>query len=165
MAKECRPPPITHKKGCTHKLHVRLQEGAWLLQSWPWWVAAGLILVPFLAELWLLEWLLALGVFGGLWCFSHRTRALSGAAILLVLGAIWGSCWGQLSLSNTLPEALIKQDVWAKGTVQGLPQQRARALRFKLNVESLEHESQAYTCDSYSSDSTLNLKRSARARC
>ncbi len=153
MAKECRPPPITHKKGCARKLRVRLQKGAWLLQSWPWWIAGGLILVPFLAELWLLEWLLALGVFGGLWLISHRTRALSGAAILLVLGAIWGSCWGQLSLSNALPEALIKQDVWAKGTVQGLPQQRGRALRFKFSVESLEHESQAYA---YSGDVLLN---------
>ena len=43
--------------------------------------------------------------------------------------------------------------MWANGTVQNLPQQRARALRFKFKIDSLEYDSRHYA---YSGDVLLN---------
>ena len=134
-------------------LNTQIQAGVWLWLSWPWWMALGLLLVPFMPGLWLPYWLLALGVLGGLWYLNPKIRNLSSAAILLVLGAIWSTLWGQNALDRSLPEALIKQDVWANGTVQDLPRPQAMALRFRFNIESLEYESRSYT---YSGDVQLN---------
>ena len=43
--------------------------------------------------------------------------------------------------------------MWANGTVQNLPQQRARALRFKFKIDSLEYDSRHHA---YSGDVLLN---------
>ena len=153
MGKERRRHAITHIKSRAHRWLTAIQSGIWLWLSWPWWMAAGLLVVPFLSRLWLSRWLLALGVFGGLWILSQKSRAVSGAAILFILGALWGTLWGQFTLDRALPEALIKQDVWVDGTVEDLPRQQARAMRFKFKIESLEYESQAYD---FSGDVWLN---------
>jgi len=63
MGKERRRHSITYINRYLRKLSAQLQAGAWLWLSWPWWMSAGLILVPFLSSLWLVQWLLALGVF------------------------------------------------------------------------------------------------------
>jgi competence protein ComEC len=153
MGKERRRHSITYINRYVRSLSAQIQAGAWLWLSWPWWMSTGLILVPFLSSLWPMQWLLALGMFSGLWFLSRKMRALSSAAILFILGALWGTLWGQHTLNRALPEALIKQDVWASGTVRDLPRQQSRALRFKFNIESLEYNSRAY---SYSGDVLLN---------
>ncbi len=144
MAKERLLHSIPYINSSVLWLSVQLQTGVWLWLSWPWWMALGLLLVPFTPGLWLTPWLLSLGLFVGLWYRMPKIKKLSIAAILLILGAIWGTLWGQSLLDRTLPEALIKQDVWASGTVQGLPRQQVRALRFRLDIDALEYKSQAY---------------------
>jgi hypothetical protein len=117
MAKECQRSSFAYFKHQCFKIWAYRLPDNWLLLSWPWWLAGGLIIVPFLAKIWLQECLLALGVLSGLRYFSSRTRGITNAIILVVLGAIWGALWGQSTLENALPENLIKKEVWANGTV------------------------------------------------
>jgi len=144
MGKECRQHAITKFKYRARSALATVQSGTWLWLSWPWWMAIGLLVVPFLARLWLSRWLFALGIFASLWIVSRKSRVLSGAAILVTLGGIWGTLYGQSTLNRVLPETLIKQDVWVEGTVQDLPRRQSRALRFKFNIDSLEHGSQTH---------------------
>lgn len=153
MGRERRQYSKPYLKGCARDGFARILAGPWLWLSWPWWAAAGLIVVPFLSELWLAEWLLSLGIFSSTWILFRNVRLVSSAVILLILGAIWGTLRGQVALDRALPDVLIKQDVWASGTVRGLPRPQGRALRFKFNIESLEYRSRAFA---FSGDVLLN---------
>ena len=112
--------------------------------SWPWWMGVGIIIVPFMESLRLVEYLSGFIVLIGSYWFFQKIRCLTGALILMVSGVLWGTLWGQAALDMRLPKALIKQEVWATGSVQGLPQQREHAQRFKFKIFTLEAHAKSY---------------------
>jgi len=107
--------------------------------SWPWYVAAGIVLVVFLPTLYIGAWWLsifALMISIRLWPASRR---LYLTMLLFASGALWGSLIGQQNLHRVLPEQLIRQDVQARGTVLDIPRRGRRSLRFQLDIEALKY--------------------------
>ena len=135
MAKECRQRPFAAPiKALCALCNGVGRNNDYLLRSWPWWPALGIVLVPFSAQLRLPEVLLGFVLVG----LVHRRRiapGLSGLLLLLLAGLIWGSLRGMIELSSGLPVELAGQDCWVRGTVVDIPQERGRALRFRLAPE------------------------------
>lgn len=123
---------------------MKIIPARWLSRSWPWWLASGLLLVQFLPVLWLQEWVLAGAALGGFLLFIRSGRDFVIAALLVSVGAAWGSYRGGETLNQGLPESLIKQDVLVRGVVSDLPQQRRHALRFRFDIDTLRLGQQAY---------------------
>lgn len=122
---------------------MKLIPAHWLYSSWPWYLSGGLILVPFLAEIYLIEWLVLTVVLAGLFILTPK-RSFIIAGLLLALGGVWGSVWGGLILDRGLPTALVKQDILVRGVILNLPQQRSHALRFKFEITSVTFNDQAH---------------------
>lgn len=115
----------------------------WLLRSWPWWVALGLILVPFSAQLRPLVW----GLFLVLLLTACRRGAIpvnpARALMLLLVGVLWGSAGGALQLVSALPADAVGKDCWLTGAIADLPSDRGRFLRFRLRVSETRCEGRA----------------------
>lgn len=142
MAKECLLRPLRAYKQLVYTLWRRGQAGGWVNQSWPWWFASGIMVVPFTAQLWLLEWNLLFLVLLVLRFTWRKFAPYISVVMLIVAGLVWGSLWGQLILSASLPDELVGQDARVEGTVVSLPENRTHALRFRFRIESLEYAGQ-----------------------
>lgn len=111
------------------------EKGLW--RSWPWWLAAGMIAVPFQARLYPASLLTALAVTGLLWKIRPALRAPLLVIALVLAGMLWGTLYGYRTLNQALPEPLVNQDVWVTGSIASLPSERGRALRFRFTIESM----------------------------
>ena len=147
MAKECQRRPFEAQKHPVHSFWKRNIPADWLIRSWPWWLASGILLVPFTERLRLLEWLLFFLILVVVHVIRRENRLLIRVALLVVSGILWGSLWGDVKLSAGMPDDLAGRDAWVTGTVVSLPEKRSRALRFRFKSDTLEHEelSRPYT--------------------
>ncbi len=107
-------------------------------QNWPWLVSGGLIVAQFQPRLWLVE-SLSIGILLALaWLFAKRYRGLLSLLCLLIVGIVWGSFWGAQLLKRSLPESLVKQDIWVTGQILNLPQNRPHAVKFNFRIDEVE---------------------------
>jgi len=115
-----------------------------LSSSWPWYIAAGIILVVFLPALYISAWWLSIAILMfSIWQWPG-SRRLGLAMLLIAGGALWGSLVGGANLRNALPVQLIKQDVRVSGVILNIPRRGRHSLRFQFEILEMQYQGRAY---------------------
>lgn len=101
--------------------------------TWPWWLATGLLAVPFQADLYPVSLAIAFFLCA---VASFKFKLLRSISILL-FGAVWATVFAMWVLSGELEEETEGVEVTVVGRILGVPKLTERYAQFNFSVDRL----------------------------